>query len=57
MDVYEPYSDGVGDERCIARWYERGYNLAEAQYLGLRYVSWTEVVVGEPLCRIASWDG
>jgi len=55
--VYEPYSDGVGDERAIARWYERGYNLAEAQYLGLRYVSWTEVVAGEPLCRIAPWEG
>jgi len=53
--VYEPYSDGVGDERVLYRWYARGYGLAEAQYMACRYMSWTEVVVGEPLCHIATW--
>ncbi len=55
--VFEPWSDAVGDERVLYRWYERGYTMAEAQYMGCRYLSWTEVVAGEPLCRIAVWDG
>jgi hypothetical protein len=55
--VYEPWSDAVGDERHLYRWYERGYNMVETQYMALKYLSWTEVVVGEPLCRIAVWDG
>ena len=52
-NVYEPYSDACGDESIIfAEYLNCDRNLAEALYKGLRRVSWVEVVVGDPLCKV-----
>jgi len=52
-NVYEPYSDACGDESIIfAEYVHCGRNLAEALYKGLRRVSWVEVVLGDPLCKL-----
>ncbi|MCG7853736.1 MAG: TIGR03790 family protein, partial [Methanosarcinaceae archaeon] len=50
--VYEPWSDAVGDERFLYPRQVSKHNLAEACYMALRYVSWTETVVGDPLCIV-----
>jgi uncharacterized protein (TIGR03790 family) len=52
-NIYEPYSDACGDESIIfAEYVHCGRNLAEALYKGLRRVSWVEVVLGDPLCKL-----
>jgi uncharacterized protein (TIGR03790 family) len=52
-NVYEPYTVGCGDERWIFdRYLEHGDRWIEAAYKGLRWVSWQEVVIGDPLCRV-----
>lgn len=50
--VYEPWSDAVGDERFLYPRQVSKHNLAEACYMALRYVSWTETIVGDPLCIV-----
>lgn len=53
-NVYEPYTIGVGDERWVFdRYLNEGDVWIEAAYKGLRLLSWMEVVVGDPLCRVA----
>jgi uncharacterized protein (TIGR03790 family) len=52
-NVWEPYSDACGDESVMFVQYLDGDNAIEAMYRGLRYISWCEVVVGDPLCTIA----
>jgi hypothetical protein len=50
--VYEPWSDAVGDERFLyPRQYQK-HNLAESCYMACKYLSWTETIVGDPLCII-----
>jgi uncharacterized protein (TIGR03790 family) len=52
-NVYEPYTIGVGDERWVFdRYIDHGDRWIEAAYKGLRLLSWQEVVVGDPLCRV-----
>ncbi len=52
-NAYEPFSFGVGDERWVFdRYLHHGDYWIEAAYKGLRVVSWQEVVVGDPLCRL-----
>lgn len=52
-NVYEPLSSACGDESIIfAEYVHCGRNLAESLYKGLRYVSWMEVVIGDPLCKL-----
>jgi uncharacterized protein (TIGR03790 family) len=52
-NVYEPYTIGVGDERWVLdRYVNHGDRWIEAAYKGLRLLSWQEVVVGDPLCRV-----
>jgi len=50
--VYEPWSDAVGDERFLYPRQVSKHNLAEACYMALKYVSWTETIVGDPLCIV-----
>jgi uncharacterized protein (TIGR03790 family) len=53
-NVYEPFTIGVGDERWVFyRYIVGGDRFIEAAYKGLRLLSWQEVVVGDPLCRVA----
>jgi uncharacterized protein (TIGR03790 family) len=52
-NVWEPTTIGVGDERWIFnRYIICGDRWIEAAYKGLRTLSWQEVVVGDPLCRV-----
>ena len=52
-NAYEPYTIGVGDERIVYyRYVIKGDPWIEAAYKGLRLLSWQEVVVGDPLCRV-----
>ena len=52
-NVYEPWTDGVGDERWVFdRYLNHGDRWIEAAYKGLPMLSWQEIVVGDPLCRV-----
>ena len=51
-NVKEPYNVACGDESIMFVEYFKGRNLAESCYKGIRFLSWQEVVVGDPLCKI-----
>ncbi len=52
-NCWEPWIVGVGDERWVFdRYIHHGDRWIEAAYKGLRLLSWQEVVVGDPLCRV-----
>jgi uncharacterized protein (TIGR03790 family) len=52
-NVWEPFSSAVGDERVIFyRYVVAGDPWIEAAYKGLRYLSWQEIVLGDPLCTL-----
>lgn len=52
-NAWEPYTIGVGDERIVmSRYLVEGDNWIESTYKGLRLLSWMEVVVGDPLCKV-----
>ena len=52
-NCWEPWIVGVGDERWVFdRYLHHGDRWIEAAYKGLRVLSWQEVVVGDPLCRV-----
>jgi uncharacterized protein (TIGR03790 family) len=48
--VAEPYLDATIRPNVLFPAYLSGFNLAEAFYLAMPYVSWQTVVVGDPLC-------
>jgi uncharacterized protein (TIGR03790 family) len=50
--VYEPYLQFTPRPQYLLPAYFSGRNLAESFYLSLPAVSWMNVVVGDPLCRI-----
>ncbi len=53
--VYEPWTIAVGDERAVFyRYVVKGDRWIEAAYKGLRCLSWMDVVVGDPLCRVVA---
>ncbi|MBU1627508.1 TIGR03790 family protein, partial [bacterium] len=49
-NVYEPYLDACARPHVLFPRYYIGYNLAESYYMSLFYISWMEIVVGDPLC-------
>jgi uncharacterized protein (TIGR03790 family) len=51
-NVYEPYLLGCARPDYVLPAYFHGRNLAESFYMGLPYLSWQEVVLGDPLCSI-----
>ena len=51
-NVYEPYLDGCARPDYVLPAYFEGRNLAESYYLGLAYLSWQGVVLGDPLCSL-----
>lgn len=54
-NVYEPWTDGCGDERWVFdRYIHHGDRWIEAAYKGLPMLSWQEIVVGDPLCRVVA---
>ncbi len=52
-NVAEPYAQTVADESVLFPEYLGGRNLAEACYKSLKFVSWMQVVVGDPLCTVS----
>jgi len=50
--VYEPFLQFTPRPQYLLPAYFSGRNLAESFYLALPAVSWMNVVVGDPLCRI-----
>lgn len=52
-NAWEPFSSAVGHEAHIFdRYLVHGDPWIEAAYKGMRYLSWQEIVVGDPLCRV-----
>jgi tetratricopeptide (TPR) repeat protein len=49
--VAEPYLDGSVRPDILFPAYLAGFNLAETFYLATPSLSWTTIVVGDPLCR------
>jgi uncharacterized protein (TIGR03790 family) len=47
--VYEPYLQGCVRPQILFPAYVQGLNLAESFYLAMPYLSWQNVVVGDPL--------
>ncbi|HLP15348.1 MAG TPA: TIGR03790 family protein [Bacteroidota bacterium] len=52
--VYEPYAGAMSDARELFSMYADGYTLAESFYSASPYLSWMDVVVGDPKCRIVN---
>lgn len=48
--VAEPYLDGSARPQILFPSYVAGFNLAESFYLSIPYLSWQNVVIGDPLC-------
>jgi uncharacterized protein (TIGR03790 family) len=48
--VAEPYLDGSSRPQILFPAYVAGFNLAESFYLSIPYLSWQNVVIGDPLC-------
>jgi len=50
--VYEPYLTATPQPQYLLPAYYGGRNLAESYYLSIPGLSWQNIVVGDPLCRI-----
>lgn len=50
--VSEPFLIGTPRPDLVLPAYYAGRNLAESYYLGIRALSWQNIVVGDPLCRL-----
>jgi uncharacterized protein (TIGR03790 family) len=55
-NVYEPFLVGCAQPDLVLPAYFEGRNLAESFYLGLRFLSWQGVVLGDPLLSIGRPD-
>ena len=51
-NVYEPYLAACARPEYVLPAYFDGRNLAESFYMGLPYLSWMGVVLGDPLCSL-----
>jgi uncharacterized protein (TIGR03790 family) len=51
-NVYEPFLQGCARPEYVLPAYAHGRNLAESYYLGMPFLSWQGVVLGDPLCSL-----
>ena len=51
-NVYEPYLSACARPEYVLVAYWDGRNLAESFYMGLPYLSWMGVILGDPLCSL-----
>jgi len=51
-NVYEPYLSGCVRPEYVLPAYAHGRNLAESYYVGMPFLSWQGVVLGDPLCSL-----
>ena len=52
--VYEPFLDAVAHPDILFDRYIRGFNLADSYYMASAFMSWMDVVVGDPKTRIST---
>jgi uncharacterized protein (TIGR03790 family) len=52
--VYEPYSSSMADVSILFPMYADGYSLAESFFSASSYLSWMDVVVGDPKYRVVN---
>ena len=50
---YEPFTSGIVEDGRMFPAYQLGYSFVDAVYLGMPYLAWQNVVVGDPLTTIA----
>jgi uncharacterized protein (TIGR03790 family) len=48
--VAEPYLDSIVRPQILFPAYLAGFNLAESFYMAMPFLSWQDIVVGDPLC-------
>ena len=53
-NVYEPYLSGCVRPEHTLPAYAAGRNLAESYYLGMPFLSWQGVILGDPLCALGT---
>ena len=53
----EPLLQAIASPSLVMDRYTSGFTLAESFYAASRFVGWTDVVIGDPLCRPAYWPG
>jgi uncharacterized protein (TIGR03790 family) len=54
--VAEPYLAGTPRPNYLLPAYAGGRNLAESYYLAIPWLSWQNIVIGDPLCRLRAPD-
>ena len=52
----EPLLQAIASPSIVMERYTSGFTLAESLYAASRFVGWEDVVIGDPLCRPASWS-
>jgi uncharacterized protein (TIGR03790 family) len=52
--VYEPYSSAIADVSVLFDLYTNGYTIAESYYSASPYLSWMDVIIGDPKYRLIS---
>ncbi len=50
--VYEPYSSAMADVSILFDLYTEGYTVAESYYSASPFLSWMDVVIGDPKFRL-----
>lgn len=50
--VYEPYSTAMADVSILFSRYADGYTIAESYYAASYYLSWMDVIIGDPKYRM-----
>lgn len=50
--VYEPYGSAMADVSVLFDRYTKGYNLAESFYAASPFLSWMDIVIGDPKATI-----
>jgi len=52
--VYEPYASAVADVSVLFDRYVSGYTIAESYYAASPYLSWMDVIIGDPKFRLTT---
>jgi uncharacterized protein (TIGR03790 family) len=55
--VYEPYTSAMANSSILFDRYAAGYNLAESYFMSSRYISWMDVVIGDPKTTVHEVQG
>jgi hypothetical protein len=55
--VFEPFLSAIARPDILFDRYLRGFNLADSYYMSSRFMSWMDVVVGDPKTRIRDGIG